>query len=172
MVARLAPLLIALAILGFAGWRLASPSDEPQVTSQLVGRPLPALSLPEIVADTDGIDTPVSGTPYLINLFGSWCAPCIAEAEHLEALARAGVPIDGIAVRDTPQAVQRFLDRHGDPFVRIGADPDSQAMLELGATGVPETFLIGPDGVVRAHWQGPIEADDVPVILDMVEELR
>ncbi|WP_343347711.1 redoxin family protein [Sphingomicrobium sp. XHP0239] len=172
MVARLLPLAIALALLAFAGWRLASPSEGSQVTSQLVGEHLPELSLPPMVDGTTGIEPIGRDEPYLINLFGSWCVPCIAEAEYLDDLARQGVPIDGIAVRDEPEAVQRFLDRHGDPFARIGADPDSQAMLELGATGVPETFLIDADGVVRAHWQGPIEADDLPDILARVEALR
>ena len=172
MIARFFPLALVLALLGFAGWRLASPSENPDVTSQLVGKPLPALSLPEIVPETDGIEGPVSGAPYLINLFGSWCVPCIAEAPQLEAIARAGIPIDGIAVRDEPDAVARFLARNGDPYLRIGADPDSQAMLELGATGVPETFLVDAEGIVRAHWQGPIEADDVPDVLARVEALR
>ena len=154
---RFVPLAVGLAIFAFIAWRLADPSDRPDITSQLVGEPAPSLSLEPMIEGKPGISAGAEGEPYLINIFGSWCNPCIAEAPLLEQLAERGIPIRGIAVRDTPEQVERFLADHGDPFVAVGADPDSQAMFALGATGVPETYLVGPDGIIRAHIQGPLD---------------
>ena len=172
MVKRLAPLLLVVALFGFFAWRLAAPAGEPSISSQLVGRQAPDLTLEAVLDDKSSIESFATGEPRLVNLFGSWCVPCIGEAPQLERLAAAGIAIDGIAVRDEPDAVAEFLADHGDPFERIGGDPESEASFAFGATGVPETFLLDGTGVVRAHWQGPIEADDVASIIEKVEALR
>jgi cytochrome c biogenesis protein CcmG/thiol:disulfide interchange protein DsbE len=80
-------------------------------------------------------------------------------------LKRQGVAIDAIAVRDRPEDVAAFLARHGDPFVRIGADPESRVQLALGSSGVPESFIVDGSGIIRYQQMGPIEPDDVPTIL-------
>jgi len=76
-----------------------------------------------------------------------------------------GMPIDAIAVRDRAEDVAAFLDRHGDPFERIGADPQSQAQLALGSSGVPETFIVDGRGIIRYQHMGPIEPGDVPSLV-------
>jgi cytochrome c biogenesis protein CcmG/thiol:disulfide interchange protein DsbE len=91
--------------------------------------------------------------------------PCIAEAPLLTELERRGVPIDAIAVRDRPEDVAAFLARHGDPFDRIGTDPESRIQLALGSSGVPETFIVDGRGVIRYQHMGPIEPGDVATIL-------
>ena len=74
----------------------------------------------------------------MVNVFASWCVPCIAEAPVLAELEARGVAIDGIAVRDKPEDVAAFLQRNGDPYDRIGADLQSNVQLALGSSGVPE----------------------------------
>ena len=106
-----------------------------------------------------------TGQPRLVNVFASWCVPCIAEAPLLMELKRQGVPIDAIAVRDQPEDVADFLGRHGDPFERIGADPESRVQIALGSSGVPETFIVDGRGIIRYQHMGPIEPGDVPAIL-------
>ncbi|NWM30154.1 redoxin domain-containing protein, partial [Escherichia coli] len=76
-----------------------------------------------------------TGKPRLLNVFASWCIPCIAEAPQLLKLRQAGVEIDAIAIRDTPEAVQAFLERNGDPDARIGDDPTGKAQIALGSSG-------------------------------------
>ena len=108
----------------------------------------------------------------MVNVFASWCVPCITEAPLLLELKRQGVKIDAIAVRDRPQDVAAFLARHGDPFERIGSDPESQVQLALGSSGVPETFIVDGRGVVRYQHMGPIDPGDLPDILRQWEAAK
>ncbi|MCM8556714.1 redoxin domain-containing protein [Sphingomicrobium sediminis] len=171
MVRRFLPAIIVLALIGFVALRLVT-GERTDIRSQLVGQPAPELVLPVAVGGKPGIDGFATGEPRLINLFGSWCRPCIDEAPLFEELAEAGIPIDGIVVRDTPEAVADFLARYGDPFARAGDDPDSQAMLALGATGVPETFLVDGEGIIRYHVQGPLAPEDVAPLIARWEALK
>jgi cytochrome c biogenesis protein CcmG/thiol:disulfide interchange protein DsbE len=163
---RFLPLLILIAIVGALAWRLSSPPDE-KITSKMVGRPVPGFTLGTATAGKPGLSSTdlATGQPRLVNVFASWCIPCIAEAPLLVDLKRQGVPIDAIAVRDRPEDVAEFLARYGDPFVRIGADPQSQVQLALGSSGVPETFVIDGRGIVRYQHMGPIEPGDVATII-------
>ena len=163
---RFLPLLVLVAIVGALAWRLSSPPDE-KVSSKMIGQPLPEFALAPAVGDKPGLSSAdlAAGQPRLINIFASWCVPCIAEAPLLTELERRGVPIDAIAVRDRPEDVAAFLARHVDPFDRIGTDPESRIQLALGSSGVPETFIVDGRGVIRYQHMGPIEPGDVATIL-------
>lgn len=168
---RFVPLAIFLALVGMMAWSLTRDEDR-YVPSALVGKSLPALTLEAAVPGKEGVRLPRPGGVRLVNIFASWCVPCIAEAPVLGELARAGLPIDGIALRDRPSDVASFLSQHGDPYARIGADPESAAQIALGASGVPETFVVDGKGIIRYHHVGPIERSDVAIILGEVEKAR
>ena len=163
---RFLPLLILAAFVAAVGWRLARPAEE-EIRSQLIGQPVPAFTLAAIGPGKAGLTSGdlAKGEPRMVNVFASWCLPCITEAPLLLELKRQGVEIDAIAVRDRPQDVAAFLARHGDPFDRIGSDPESRVQLALGSSGVPETFIVDGRGVVRYQHMGPIEPGDLPEIL-------
>ena len=168
-----APLAVFMALaLLFAG-RLLWP-EEHVIPSRMVGKPLPAFSLPAAASDRPALDSRqfAAGKPRLLNIFASWCVPCAAEAPQLMALRRAGVPIDGIAIRDARADVDRFLARHGNPFEHIGLDARSSVQLALGSSGVPETFVIGGDGRILHQHIGDIRADDVETILRIWQEAQ
>ncbi|HEU4961594.1 MAG TPA: DsbE family thiol:disulfide interchange protein [Sphingomonas sp.] len=145
---------------------LFRPSDH-LVHSQMVGNLLPKFSLPPMVPDKPGLGSAMfaDGKPKLLNVFASWCIPCMAESPQLMALKRQGVAIDAIAVRDTPENIAAFLNRFGDPYERIGDDRQSAVQLALGSSGVPETYVIDGDGRIVEQHIGDIRAEDVPDLL-------
>ena len=170
---RFLPLLILAAFVAAVAWRLSSPPDE-KISSKMIGRPVPDFALAPASPGKPGLSSSdlASGRPRMINVFASWCVPCIAEAPLLAELNARGIEIDAIAVRDRPSDVARFLAERGDPFVRIGADPESKAQLALGSSGVPETFIVDGHGIIRYQHMGPIEPDDIPKLVAQWEAAR
>ena len=171
--ARFAPLALLLAVIIALVWRLATPADT-NVHSTLEGKPVPAFNLADAVpgkADLSSTDL-ATGEPRLVNIFASWCVPCVTEVKVLQGLKARGVRIDGIAVRDRPEDLAQFLAANGDPYERIGSDEQSQVQISLGSSGVPESFVVDGKGIIRYQHIGPIEASDVATILSKLEEAR
>ena len=167
------PLLVLIAFVGAVAWRLGKPAEE-EIRSQLVGQPVPTFSLAAAIPGKPGLASAdlARGGPRMVNVFASWCVPCIAEAPLLMELKRRGLAIDAVAVRDKPEDVSAFLARHGDPFDGIGSDPESKVQLALGSSGVPESFIVDGSGIIRYQHMGPIEPDDLPVIMREWEAAR
>ena len=170
---RLTPVLLLGFVLAAMVWRLAFPGDT-VIRSRLAGKPLPEFVLPPALPGKPGLGSAdlAKGEPRLLNVFASWCVPCIAEARVLDQLKRSGVAIDAIAIRDRPEDVAAFLAAHGDPFGRIGSDDNSRVQLALGSSGVPESFVIDGRGTIRHQHIGPLEPKDVPAILAEMEKAR
>lgn len=167
------PLALFLFLAGLFAFQLTQPKDE-FVRSTMIGKPLPEFSLDPAAPGLEGASRAdfARGEPKLLNIWASWCLPCIAEAPQLEALDEAGVDIIGVAIRDRPQDVARFLERYGNPYSRVGADEISEVQLEIGSSGVPETFVVDGDGVITYQHIGDIRADDVPKLLEELEKAR
>ena len=167
-------LLAALPLLVLAGlgalFLLFSLGRDPEVKPDaLVGRPLPANVLPGLAGEPPApLNSAVRGPTYL-NVFASWCAPCEYEHPQLLALGRAGARVVGVAHKDDPAKTRAFLDRLGNPFAQILVDRDGQAGIDLGISGVPETFLVSADGVVLAKFSGPLTPE---VVADLEAKRR
>ena len=100
------------------------------------------------------------GEIVVINFFASWCLPCRAEHPLLKRLAQTpGVRLIGIAYKDKPEEALAFLRELGDPFAATGSDMEGSAAIGFGITGVPETFVLGRDGIIRHHVAGPLTED-------------
>ena len=170
---RLIPILLLFILVYGLAWRLVRPSN-PAVPSQLVNRPVPTFTLEAAVPSKPGLSSAdfATGQPRLVNIFASWCVPCIGEAPVLTELRKRGVRIDAIAVRDRPEAIGAFLARHGDPYERIGSDPQSDVQISLGSSGVPETFVVDGRGVIRHQYIGPLTATNIPGVVDQLKALR
>lgn len=167
------PLCAFGVVVTVVAWGLWRPADR-TVRSAMVGKPLPDFTLAPIAPGKPGLSTADfrRGQPRLLNVFASWCVPCIAEAPQLMTLKAAGVPIDAIAIKDTPQDIGNFLRRNGDPYARIGSDVHSRVQLALGSSGVPETFVVDGRGIIVAQHVGDIRADDVPAILRALADAK
>ncbi|MGZ8312901.1 MAG: DsbE family thiol:disulfide interchange protein [Allosphingosinicella sp.] len=167
------PLAVFAVFLVVVGAGLYAPADR-NVESQLIGQPVPEFALAPALDGRPGLTSADfrRGRPRVVNIFASWCIPCRAEAAQLDELARRGVPIDGIAVRDRPQDLAGFLADYGDPFRTIGADNDRRVQLALGSAGVPETFVIDGRGIIRHQHIGAINPQDVPTIIAAWEAAR
>jgi cytochrome c biogenesis protein CcmG/thiol:disulfide interchange protein DsbE len=170
---RFAPLTLLVVLLAGLIWRLATPADT-NVGSKLEGEPLPTFILPAALPTkpTFGSDGLANGQPRLVNIFASWCVPCITEVKVLQQLKARGVHIDGIAIRDRPEDVANFLAERGDPYERIGSDAQSQVQISLGSSGVPESFIVDGKGIIRYQHIGPILDTQVPMILAKLEQAK
>ena len=156
----LLPLIGFFAVTVWGGLALFRDGSARLPPSTLIDQPVPDFALPPLRADdTDGLATAdlAGGGPVLVNVFASWCVPCLAEHPLLTRLAEEeGVVIHAINFKDTPADARAWLARHGDPFARIGIDPEGRGGIEWGVTGVPETFVVDGDGRVRWRYAGPL----------------
>ncbi|WP_394662309.1 redoxin family protein [uncultured Sphingomonas sp.] len=168
-----APLAIFAVLFVVVATRLMHPADT-AVHSTLVDKPLPDFRLDPMVSGKPGLASADfgKGQPRLLNVFASWCIPCIAEAPQLMALKAKGVAIDAIAIHDKGPAIADFLRRNGDPYTAIGDDARSSVQMALGSSGVPETFLIDGRGRIVRQYIGDIRADQVDQIARDVAAAR
>jgi cytochrome c biogenesis protein CcmG/thiol:disulfide interchange protein DsbE len=160
----LAPLLIfgALALLFFA--RLFA-GDASRIPSALIGQSAPPLDLPALDGSAGLKDADLrQGHVSVVNIFASWCVPCHEEHAILldlaadKTLAAEGVKLIGVAQKDDPENIRRFLGAKGDPYARIGVDRDGRAGIDWGVYGVPETFIVKGDGTIAFKLVGPMSA--------------
>lgn len=153
--------LIALAVVVIVGAVLLTREQTHQTISDgMVGRPAPTFQLPRLTGG-EVESAEFAGRAHLVNVFASWCTPCRAEHPQLMALRANGVEIVGIAYKDHPEASQRFLTQLGDPYATVAVDRDGRYGLDLGVAGVPETFVVGPDGAIRAVHRGPLTSEAI-----------
>lgn len=148
--------LAALALLAvlFIGYSLKrNPQVQPDA---MVGKPMPALSLPDLTTGRPVALAQAAKGPVLVNFFASWCAPCEIEHPVLVDLKKQGVRIVGVAYKDAPENTKAFIGRLGDPYAERLVDRDGRAGIDLGVTGVPETYLVGPGGQILAKHTGPL----------------
>ena len=143
-----------LAGLFFAGMYRDDPDGLP---STLVGRMAPPVAVMQLGGSAPFDDAMLRSDDYkLLNFWASWCAPCRAEHPFLEELAAEGVTIYGVNYKDDPAKALAFLDELGDPYAAIGADSTGRMALSWGVYGVPETYVIAPDGTILLRFAGPI----------------
>lgn len=165
---RLAAALPVVALLALvAVFALFSLHRNPQVTPMAtVGKPVPTLSLAPLAGGAAVPIRAVAKGPMLVNFYASWCAPCVDEAPALMALKAEGVRIVGVAYKDAPDKNAAFLARLGDPYETVLMDADGRAGVEFGTTGVPETYAVDRQGMIRGKHAGPLTADDAESLLE------
>lgn len=129
-----------------------------EVPSPLIGKPAPAFELAQLhKADTNFSPQQMHGKVWLLNVWASWCVSCREEHPVLVELARRNVvPIVGLNYKDRREDGVAWLARFGDPYVLSAFDPEGKVGIDYGVYGVPETYLIDRDGVIRYKHIGPV----------------
>lgn len=159
------PLIIFGALAAVFYFQLMSGRDTSELPSALIGKPVPAFDLAALEGlRADGKPVPglkssdLLGKVSLVNIFASWCAPCRVEHPVLMKLAENDeLNIVGINYKDQGENARRFLGALGNPYSRVGVDTSGRTAIEWGFYGIPETLLVGPDGIVRHKIVGPID---------------
>jgi len=152
------PLAVFILLVGFlaAGLKL-NPREVP---SPLVGKPAPAFELP-VLQQPNRRFAPgdMRGKVWLLNVWASWCVTCRDEHPLLVGLSKQGVlPILGLNYKDKDDEAQRWLKQFGDPYQLSVVDADGRIGIDYGVYGVPETYLIDAEGVIRYKQIGAITA--------------
>jgi cytochrome c biogenesis protein CcmG/thiol:disulfide interchange protein DsbE len=147
-------LFLGLGVLLYAGLG----KDTRYVPSPLIDKPAAAFALPELRDPSRTIDSKaLSGQPYLLNVWGSWCVACQEEHPVLMRYAqRKRVPLVGLNWKDEPDTARRWLAQLGDPYDAIPVDADGRVAIDYGVYGAPETFLVDGQGVIRFKYIGPL----------------
>jgi cytochrome c biogenesis protein CcmG/thiol:disulfide interchange protein DsbE len=169
----LIPLGIFIVLVGFLAVGLKL--DPREVPSPLVGKPAPDFKL-ALLSDPAKQLSPADlrGKVWLFNVWASWCASCRQEHELLLDLSKqGGVLIYGMDYKDQPGDAQAVLNRYGNPYVETVVDLDGRAGINYGVYGVPETYLIDRNGIIRYKHTGPLTRDSLDKkILPLVKELQ
>ena len=149
--------------------------DPRLVPSPLIGKPVPQFKLPPVQGRTLGLATEdLRGEVSVVNVFASWCVACRDEHPLWMELGRQRVlPIHGLNYKDRPEDAARWLAELGDPYTRTGADRDGRVGIDWGVYGVPETFVVDRQGVIRDKIIGAITRKSVDErLLPLVRKLQ
>jgi cytochrome c biogenesis protein CcmG, thiol:disulfide interchange protein DsbE len=178
-------LLHLLPVLVFTGLALLFlirlyAGDPSRVPSALIGRPAPVFVLEPLPGLTQAgqpvpglSDADLKGRVTVINVWASWCGPCRQEHPTLVELAKnPAIRLVGINYKDNPENARRFLGALGNPFAAVGVDPAGRAAIDWGVYGVPETFVVGPDGTIRHKHIGPLLPPHMAGFLAKIDAAR
>ncbi len=149
--------------------------DPREVPSPLIDKPAPEFALPALGDPAKQVTKKdLQGGATLFNVWASWCVSCREEHPFLVKLAREKVvPIYGLNYKDTREAAHQWLSRLGNPYVESAFDEKGRVGIDWGVYGVPETFLVDANGVIRYKQIGPITPQDwEQKILPKIKELQ
>ncbi len=137
---------------------MRNPQDLPSV---LIGKPAPTFVLQTLDGKKVTLES-FKGSSVILNFWATWCGPCAYEhpvlKEARDRYEKEGVKFFGVVYQDTPENAKAFIKEMGEPFMVL-LDPESKAAIDYGVGGVPETFFIDPQGIIRAKSMGVLTLD-------------
>jgi cytochrome c biogenesis protein CcmG/thiol:disulfide interchange protein DsbE len=166
------PLVLFAALVAFFAVGLSK--DPREVPSPFIGRQAPDFRLPQLhVADKVFTPADMKGRVWMLNVWASWCVSCRVEHPLLVQMAKQQVvPIVGLNYKDRRDDGVQWLARFGDPYVLSAYDLEGKVGIDYGVYGVPETFVIDKQGVIRHKQIGPITPESLEkTILPLIRKL-
>ncbi|HMA09803.1 MAG TPA: DsbE family thiol:disulfide interchange protein [Ramlibacter sp.] len=169
----LIPLALFAVLVGFL--IVGLQRDPREIPSPLVQKPAPAFNVAQLVAaDKNFSPADMKGQVWMLNVWASWCVACREEHPLLVQLKGAKiVPVVGLDYKDQRPVALKFLSQNGDPYDLSAFDADGRVGIDYGVYGVPETFIIDKNGIIRHKQIGPITPDALEkTILPLIEKLK
>jgi len=167
------PLGIFIIMVGLLGYGLKL--DPKKVPSPLIDKLAPAFSLPQLHAPEKQLaQRDLLGQVWVLNVWASWCVSCRAEHEVITRLAKENlVKVVGLDYKDQPDEGRRWLKQFGNPYYASIMDIDGRVGIDWGVYGVPETFIIDKEGLIRYKHIGPVthqslEAEIIPKLKELL----
>jgi cytochrome c biogenesis protein CcmG/thiol:disulfide interchange protein DsbE len=146
-----------------------------EVPSPLIDKAAPAFRLPQLEASDKTLGTEdLKGKVWLLNVWASWCVACLEEHPVLVEFSKQKVlPIYGLNYKDKRDDALQWLGRHGNPYTLSMEDADGRVGIDYGVYGVPETYVIDKDGIIRYKRIGPVTPQVLQEkILPLVRQLQ
>ena len=145
--------------------------DPTKIPSNLISKKIPEFSIKSFknyeMSNTDLSKNEIK----IVNFFASWCPPCQVEHQQLVSLSKI-IPVYGIAKKNQLNDLSLWLKRLGNPYKKIGMDYDGIASIEWGVYGLPETFIVDENGVIKYKHVGPILKKDLIEIQSVIKNLK
>lgn len=143
------------------------------IPSVMINRPAPDFVLPNLVEGEKNLTlASLKGQVVLINIFASWCLPCRVEHPYLDQIKKAGIRLVGMNYKDKPDAARAWIAKMGNPYGQIGEDQNGRVAIDFGAYGVPESYLLDKQGIIRFKQVGPLTPEIIQgQLLPLAKEL-
>ena len=166
--------LVVFILMAALLWRGLS-LDPKKVPSPLIDKQAPTFALAMLEDQSRNLSTTdMAGQVWVLNVWASWCVSCRAEHEVITDLAsRNLVTVVGLNYKDEPTDATRWLKKYGNPYAVSVIDRDGRVGIDWGVYGVPETFVIGADGLIKYKHIGPVtheslEKEVMPVLKELL----
>ena len=153
-----APAAVALTVLALV-LAMVAGRDESGPQALQIGKPAPRLIAQSLDGGPPFDSSQLAGRPWMLNVWASWCEPCLQEHPYLMMLAGQQIPIVGLNYRDDPAAAAAWLDERGNPYLAVGIDANGQIGDAWQVAGVPMSFLIDEHGILSRRFTGAIDSD-------------
>ena len=146
---------------------------EQTLKSPLLNKPIPEINLDGLGEDDKLNNNNFKNEVILVNFFASWCVPCIVEHGFLFELKKQNsIKIYGINYKDNTKNLKVWLKKLGNPYSKIGIDKTGITGINWGVNGIPESFLIDKNGIIKHKINGVIDEKQIKILLSKIESLE